>query len=300
MKSKSGIQGRNVHPIQWAGKGWVFSIVLFALGVLAYGGWKLWPLARGAHGFYKEMQRQKNLPNPVVVKDGVYWFPLGGRVFAVPEAYVVSYGRNSTDGKLHGISLHALLPDFTGRTPENLARFKTRGWGDRIEVMVYATRASTQDEVERHNYYKIYLYEKDRLEKREGKEPEIISNRPRVEKIRELTCAPHGAACMFDNADPPEKLYELDAISGNDHFYLIEGDRVKKNIRCTIKLRDYQSPSCKAFSVFRDRIRLYFTFSRAYEKDWIAISDHLADWLASFERPLNAFPHASIHQEHKP
>jgi hypothetical protein len=33
-------------------------------------------------------------PNPVVVKDGVYWFPLGGRLFAVPE----KYGWNSTDG----------------------------------------------------------------------------------------------------------------------------------------------------------------------------------------------------------
>jgi hypothetical protein len=44
---------------------------------------------------------------------------------------------------------------------------------------------------------------------------------------------------------------------------------------------------------FRDRIRLHFTFSRAYEKDWIAIGDRLADWLTSFERPPDAFPSAN-------
>jgi hypothetical protein len=47
---------------------------------------------------------------------------------------------------------------------------------------------------------------------------------------------------------------------------------------------------------FRNRIRLYFTFSRAYEKDWIAISDRLAEWLTSFERPLDAFPQQATHQ----
>ncbi|MDR0441245.1 MAG: hypothetical protein LBI59_09745 [Candidatus Accumulibacter sp.] len=88
----------------------------------------------------------------------------------MPEAYVESYGRNSTDGKLSDVSLHALLPDFAGRTPENLARFKTRGWGDRIEVMVYATRLSRQGDVEWHNYYKIYLPQKEHLQKTQGED----------------------------------------------------------------------------------------------------------------------------------
>ncbi|MDR0701739.1 MAG: hypothetical protein LBF61_04895, partial [Azoarcus sp.] len=191
---KTGSQGRSIHSPQRTKKKWILGVVLLciALSVLSgliYGGWKLWPLAQEVHKAYKKFQQQKNLPNPVVIKDGVYWFPLGGRVFAVPEAYVVSYARYSTDGRLSDVSLHALLPDFTGRTPENIARFKGLGWGDRIEVTLSATRLSRQDDVERHNYYKIYLYEKDRLKKREGKEPEIISNMPRVEKIRELTCA---------------------------------------------------------------------------------------------------------------
>jgi hypothetical protein len=88
-----------------------------------------------------------------------------------------------------------------------------------------------------------------------------------------------------------EKLRIAGDQHGNDDFYLIEGERVKKHIYCMIKFKEYQQPSCNAISAFfRDNIRLHFTFSRAYEEDWIAISDRLADWLTSFERPLEAFP----------
>jgi hypothetical protein len=74
--------------IRQSGAGLFVWIVLLAFcGLTAYVGWKLWPLAQGVHGIYKQIQRQKKLPNPVVIQDGVYWFPLGGRVFAVPEAW---------------------------------------------------------------------------------------------------------------------------------------------------------------------------------------------------------------------
>jgi hypothetical protein len=96
------------------------------------------------------------------------------------------------------------------------------------------------EEICRGDYYKIYIPARDRLKEKQGEDPEIISSTPRVEKIRGLDAA------------------------GDDSFYLIEGDHVKKKIYCTIKRRDYQQPSCKALSVFfRDRIRFHFTFSRA-------------------------------------
>jgi hypothetical protein len=87
------------------------------------------------------------MPNPVVVKDGVYWFPLGGRLFAVPEKYVTGYSRRSTDGLLSTFEMHALLPDFVGRTDENKAKFSVMGWGDRIDVRVHMAKAYTQDEI---------------------------------------------------------------------------------------------------------------------------------------------------------
>jgi hypothetical protein len=204
------------------------------------------------------------LPDPVVVKDGVYWFPLGGRVFAVPKTYVRSYGRNSTDGSLYAFSLHALLPDFVGYSPETAEKFKVSGWGDRIEIMVLTARVLTRSESE-HLRYNGYLRDRDILKKNRGQDPVVVSEDPYIVK--------------------------LSPVLGKDAFYLLEDQRVKKEIRCMIKEESYQRPSCHNISMFyHDNVRLYVTYSRAYEKDWIAINDRLVSWLESFERPVTDFP----------
>jgi hypothetical protein len=193
------------------------------------------------------------MPNPVVIKDGVYWFPLGGRLFAVPEKYVTRYGRNSTDGSLHAFSLHALLPDFEGRTPENKAKFGGRGWGDRIEMTVTVGGMSA-NEREKKNH-EIYVMHK----KEYGSE--VVSKIPHIEKIS-------------------EKL--------SDRFYLIEDARVKKEIKCS---KGAVSDDCKTISLpYRDNVYIWITYSRAYEQDWINIHDQVIVFLESFERPLDAFP----------
>ncbi|GHT87187.1 hypothetical protein AGMMS49960_01000 [Betaproteobacteria bacterium] len=244
--------------------------LLLCCGLAGFVLWKAWPVGRGIYGFFTEMSRRKSLPDPVVVKDGVYWFPLGDKVFAVPKTYVRSYGRNSTDGSLNNFSLHALLPDFQGYSAETAAKFKELGWGDRIEIMAHMTYRKTQDESAKLAY-NGYLNDKKSLNSLKGLEPVVISINPRIEKIGPLL--------------------------GSDNFYLIEGDRVLKEIRCFIKIRDYQKPSCSDISMFYDDgILLYVIYSRNYEKDWIAINDQVVSWLKDFERPLDALPD-STHTE---
>jgi hypothetical protein len=228
--------------------------------LLGFGVWKVWPLGKEIYGIFAESARYKSLPNPVVVKDGVYWFPLGERVYAVPENYVESYGRNSTDGNLYSFSLHALLPDFVGRSPETIEKFKASRRDDRINIMVSRSRSSTREEEEKF-YYGYYLLEKDSFKKWYGQDPVVLSENPHVER--------------------------LTPIKGTDKFFLLEDQRVKKKLTCMIKEESYQCPSCKDISMYyRDNIRLWITYSRSYEKDWIAIEDRLVSWLDSFERPV--------------
>jgi hypothetical protein len=233
-------------------------------GLLGYGVWKAWPVGAAVYRAFATTAHYKSLPDPVVVKDGVYWFPLADRVFAVPKAYVVSYGRNSTDGSLNNFSLHALLPDFASHSPETAEKFKVRGWGDRIDIRVYAVRSISQDEVEEH-YYKNYLFEKESLKKRYGQDPVVVSKNPHVEKI---------------------------STNLSDYFYIIEGNHVKKKLHCANKDKKIPSyPYCNDIAMFyRDNIYLYVTYSRIHEKDWIAIDDRLVTWLESFERPVEDFP----------
>ena len=230
-----------------------------------YAIWKvLWPIGQAFCQLFVTLYHRESLPNPVVVKDGVYWFPLGGRVFAVPQSYVVSYGRNATDGSLNSFSLHALLPDFVGHSPETAKRFKvTRG--EKIEILVHTARHDfTQIESEQLDY-NGYLSDVDSLKRLRGQDPVVVSEDPYIVKLSPLL--------------------------GDDAFYLIEDQRVKKEIKCMIKEEDYQRPSCDNISIYyRGSIRLYVIYSRAYEKDWIAINDRLISWLESFERPVTDFP----------
>jgi hypothetical protein len=206
------------------------------------------------------------MPNPVVVKDGVYWFPLGGRLFAVPEKYVTRYGRNSTDGSLHAFSLHALLPNFEGRASENKAEFNKLGWGKRIEITVALKGGSkTREEVER-NAYQHYL----RNKKMYGSD--VISKKPHVERI-------------VGYSNP---------FTYRNSFYLIENERVKKEIHCD-KARPMEkyktNPNCKNIDLYyQDNICAWIVYSQSYEQDWIKIHDQIIAFLESFERPLDAFP----------
>jgi hypothetical protein len=236
----------------------------FGCALIGYFAWKAWPVGRDIYRVFADVAARKSLPDPVVVQDGVYWFPLGKRVYAVPKTYVRSYGRNSTDGKLSSFSLHALLPDFVGYSPETAAGFKTPGWGDRIEIMVSSSRTKSREEVEKF-YYEYYLRDKESIKRKYGRDPIVVSEYPHVEIVG--------------------------PVLGNDEFFLIENQRTKKKLHCTIKEKSYQLPSCKDISMFyRDNIRLYVTYSRSFEKDWIAIEDRLVSWLDSFERPAEDFP----------
>ncbi|MDR1423788.1 MAG: hypothetical protein LBI92_04160 [Azoarcus sp.] len=252
---------------------WIFALLFFG-SVVGYAGWKIQPIVQEIHKEIVKVKGYRSLPDPVVVKDDVYWFPLGKQVFAVPKAYVKSYGRNSTDGSLHAFSLHALLPDFQGYSPKNAAKFKVHGWGDRIDITARIGRYNTRNEYTKWNYYNFYLTQKAYLKKYKGLDPVVVNKTPYIEM--------------------------LESSSISDYFFLLEGDHALKKIRCAIKKEEYQSPSCDDISVFySNAIRLQVTYSRAYLKDWVAIEDQVVDLIKSFERPLDAFPEPS-HSENSP
>ena len=52
------------------------------------------------------------LPNPVEKKDGQAYIPIDDTAFLIPEkTWLVGFGRNSTDGMVSSITLHATVPD---------------------------------------------------------------------------------------------------------------------------------------------------------------------------------------------
>ena len=62
---------------------------------------------------------RKPLPDPVQSKDGVAYIPIDDTAFLVPEeTWLRGYSRNSTDGLVANIALHASVPDVQPWSPE--------------------------------------------------------------------------------------------------------------------------------------------------------------------------------------
>jgi hypothetical protein len=72
------------------------------------------------------MAASKNLPNPVQSKDGMSYIPIDDTAFLIPDkTWLKGYGRNSTDGMVSNITLHATVPDVQ---PLSQARHEEMYW----------------------------------------------------------------------------------------------------------------------------------------------------------------------------
>jgi hypothetical protein len=78
----------------------------------------------------------KSVPNPVdETKDPIH-IPFGDTVFVIPKkTWLKGYSRNSTDGLVSHISLHASAPNVEPWSPSvNDQMYPRLGWGNRIEI----------------------------------------------------------------------------------------------------------------------------------------------------------------------
>ena len=89
----------------------------------------------------------KPLPDPVQSKDGVAYIPIDDTAFLVPEkTWLRGYARNSTDGSVGNITLHASVPDVQPWSPErNDAMYWKAGPGLSLRIDIKGGRVSAPD-----------------------------------------------------------------------------------------------------------------------------------------------------------
>lgn len=83
------------------------------------------------------------LPNPVVSKDGSSYIPIDDTVFLIPEkTWLKGAARNSTDGMVSSIALHATVPDVQ---PWSKARHDEMYWpagpGKKLLIQIEGDKA---------------------------------------------------------------------------------------------------------------------------------------------------------------
>jgi hypothetical protein len=87
-------------------------------------------------------------PNPVVSKDGVSYIPIDDTAFLIPEkTWLTGFSRNSTDGSIGSIALHATVPDVQ---PWSQARHEEMYWaagpGKKLLISIEGNQVGTYRE----------------------------------------------------------------------------------------------------------------------------------------------------------
>ena len=100
-----------------------------------------------AAGEVAQLLARKPLPDPVQSKDGVAYIPIDDTAFLVPEkTWLRGYARNSTDGLVANIALHASVPDVQPWSPErNDAMYWKAGPGLSLRIDIKGGRVSAPD-----------------------------------------------------------------------------------------------------------------------------------------------------------
>jgi hypothetical protein len=84
----------------------------------------------------------KRLPNPVISENGQSYIPIADTAFLIPEkTWLTGFGRNSTDGMVSSISMHATVPDVQPWSPAvNDVMYTGANPGRKVDIEIMDTR----------------------------------------------------------------------------------------------------------------------------------------------------------------
>lgn len=245
-------------------------IVIGILLVLVIAGLvKIWPEAKRTYAMIKQERELKNLETEVVRIE------LAGQSFNIPLRYmygeaIEKYHRWPTAKKervkVGALHLSVLLPDMRPYYPEEDARWKVRGHGDRVEVSMMAFRGPSENWGKR-NKLNIALIEKFISEGRFYKKSNDVYNLTHYTEIhyKGLEKQPYDAG---------------DTYFAKDRQMEVNCDREKPGF----------SPSCKVKSDYRQDIVLEYYYGIQHLAHWREIDNALKAMFDKFGKAAQSEP----------
>ncbi|HRM62620.1 MAG TPA: hypothetical protein PLZ14_01645 [Acidovorax temperans] len=221
----------------------------------------------------------KPLPDPVQSKDGVAYIPIDDTAFLVPEkTWLRGYARNSTDGLVANIALHASVPDVQPWSPErNDAMYWKAGPGLSLRIDIKGGRVSAPDfDVPRSQRPHGEFIEEPsdqaeqglrRFRRSWGEYPEEDAAKDKarfgadfVERMRS-----HNGKPMMDTV----------------YYEYIQNDRVKYSIYCSDG--DGLFHICHLLMTWTPTVAIDIEFARRDIKHIVAMADKVSERLREFE-----------------
>ena len=223
----------------------------------------------------------KPLPDPVQSKDGVAYIPIDDTAFLVPEkTWLRGYARNSTDGSVGNITLHASVPDVQPWSPErNDAMYWKAGPGLSLRIDIQGNRAEVHlhfHEVPHSRQWDGQFIEEPsdqaeqglrRFRRSWGEYPEEDAAKDKarfgadfVERMRS-----HNGKPMMDTV----------------YYEYIQNDRVKYSIYCSDG--DGLFHICHLLMTWTPTVAIDIEFARRDIKHIVAMADKVSERLREFE-----------------
>ena len=222
----------------------------------------------------------KPLPDPVQSKDGVAYIPIDDTAFLVPEkTWLRGYARNSTDGSVGNITLHASVPDVQPWSPErNDAMYWKAGPGLSLRIDIKGGRVSAPDfDVPRSQRPHGEFIEEPSDQAEQGLRRFRRLWLPYNEENAEKDAAQFGAdhvAGMRETSGKPM----MDTV----YYEYIQNDRVQYFIHCDDGDGGLFHICHLSFPWARS-LMVDITFARRDIKDIVAMADKVSERLREFE-----------------
>lgn len=184
---------------------------------------------------------------------------IGDKVFAIPQNHIWSR-EDWKGGKVEGVNLHALLPDFEPYTEKNRHEFDKPGWNRNVDLLLrehnIAGSRTAAPSMTRGEIYDRILYHSA------SQKPRRVTDHP----------GPFGLT-----------LKQLEPSSSNDELYVgRRGDGGFYWVECSPD-GSVKFPACSTYIEYSTQVTIHYTFAKSRLSDWQAIDDGILDFIRKFD-----------------
>lgn len=225
----------------------------------------------------------KRMSDPVERTDGMAYIPIDDTAFLIPEkTWLKGYSRNSTDGLVGSITLHATIPDVQ---PWSQARHDEMYWpagpGKKLEIRIYGDSASQV-----RNFPDVPRSIRQRSDFIEEPSDQAAQG---LRRFRELWTYKLGTAELEKHRKEfgDEQVNRLLAKDGTPdlsttYYEFIEHDRVKYLVDCTDD-KGVLFQSCHLKFPLARSLMVDVHFVRDHLRHIVSMADKLSARLHEFE-----------------
>jgi len=185
---------------------------------------------------------------------------IGDKVFSIPKNYIWSRG-DWKGGRVTGVNLHALLPDFEPLTEVNRHEFEKPGWRRKIRMVLGEHAMPANERPTGH----VSMTRR-----------EIYERTTRNQTARDLN-GPFGLRLQKF----PNKL-----SSDDDLFVGTKPDGSFYWVGCSSEGK-VPSPSCSTYIEYSTHVYVHYTYPKAQLSEWMRIEDGVLHLVQKFEDNRN-------------